>query len=141
MEQLNENQQEAEASEVAKLAQAIEKLANVLDRRLAELTAALQDTRRNQAIQAFQRTKAGSKPNMELVEDWIRKIGRTCEGRILRLLAEKHPLQFTRAEIAAQLRYSKDSGPFKQAISTLKKHQLIAENDEGRLTLHENLLT
>ena len=139
MERFGENQQETDNG-VVKLAQAIERLADVLDKRMAELIEVLQNTGRVSTLQPTPRNIGNAKPNMELVEEWIRKIGKTCEGRILKLLAEKHPLRFTRAEIAAQLKYSKDSGPFKQAIATLKKNLLIEEDDEGRLTLHQNLL-
>ena len=129
-----------QAGDIGRLAQAIEKLAEVLDKRLAELTETLRNTRQTAATETTHHLSAEYTPNTELVEEWARKIGRTCESRILKLLAEKYPLRLTRAEIAAQLRYSKNSGPFKQAIATLKKHQLITEDNEGRLTLHQNLL-
>lgn len=77
--------------------------------------------------------------NNELVEMWINKIGQNGASRILRFLADKPGLKFTRSQIGLATQMSSKGGSFLTYISTLKRNNLITEYD-GLIQISQDLL-
>ena len=68
----------------------------------------------------------GCSPNVEM---WCEKLGNSGATRILKFLAERSPMTFTRAQVALAVKMSSKGGSFVTYISTLKRNSLIIERD------------
>lgn len=68
-------------------------------------------------------------PNSGNVDMWINKLGNTGASRILKFLAEKNGLKFTRSQIGLAVGLSSKSGSFATYMATLKRNQLIIEQN------------
>jgi hypothetical protein len=62
---------------------------------------------------------------------WLEKLGNSGNSRILKFLAEKSGLKYTRSQIGLAVGLSANSGSFATYIATLKRNLLIKE--EGKL--------
>jgi uncharacterized protein len=65
--------------------------------------------------------------NSSNVDMWIKKLGKGGASRILKFLAEKSPMKFTRSQIGLAVGLSSKSGSFRTFMATLKRNMLIVE--------------
>lgn len=83
-----------------------------------------------------------SKPSMpgpNMIDFWANKLGpSTGAARILRFLAEKSGLSYTRARVALAVGMAVGGGSFQSYLSDLKRAGLIVEQD-GRLAISPDL--
>lgn len=63
------------------------------------------------------------------IEMWIKKLGGSGASRILQFLADKSGMKFTRSQIGLAVGLSSKSGSFSTYISTLKRNNLIVEQN------------
>ena len=69
-------------------------------------------------------------PSSRGVSMWLEKLGTAMSGKILKFLAEKAPIKFTRSQIGLQTGYSPNSGSFANAMSLLKRNKLIVKEGD-----------
>lgn len=72
------------------------------------------------------------------LEMWFSKLGNGMPNKILRFLAEKSGLKFTRSQIALGTGYSANGGSFINALSLLRRNLLIKE-DGGFICINPDL--
>ena len=60
---------------------------------------------------------------------WIEKLGNGSPSKILRFLAEKSGLKFTRSQVALGTGLSANSGGYATALALLKRNHLIVQQD------------
>ena len=75
------------------------------------------------------------------LEMWVEKLGGESKGggRILKFLAKKHGLKFTRSQIALAIGMTARSGTFSDYIATLKRNKLIL-TDSGYIFVNPDIL-
>lgn len=78
--------------------------------------------------------------NLGQVEMWIEKLGATGASRILRFLADKSGLKFTRSQVALAVKMAGRGGSFNTYMSTLKRNSLIIEQG-GEVWVNPDLLS
>jgi len=69
---------------------------------------------------------------------WFDKLGNGMTSNILKFLAEKSGLTFTRSQIALATGYSAKSGSFANALSLLRRNLLI-KDEGGRIKISPDL--
>jgi hypothetical protein len=69
---------------------------------------------------------------------WLEKLGNSMPSKILKFVAEKSGLKFTRSQIALATGYSSKGGSFINAISLLKRNKLILQ-EGGDLQINPDL--
>jgi hypothetical protein len=79
-----------------------------------------------------------SNPSSSNVQMWLEKLGNSGSSRILKFLAEKSGLKFTRSQIGLAIGMSSKGGSFLTYISTLKRNLLIKE-DGGMICINPDL--
>lgn len=72
------------------------------------------------------------------IEMWLSKLGKAMPAKILKFLAEKSGLSFTRSQIALACGYSANGGSFTNALSLLRQNLLIKE-EGGRISINPDL--
>lgn len=73
---------------------------------------------------------SSSAPASGNTQMWLEKLGGGGASRILKLLAEKSGMKFTRSQIGLAVGLSSKSGSFATYISTLKRNKLIIEQNK-----------
>jgi hypothetical protein len=79
-----------------------------------------------------------SNPSSSNVQMWLEKLGNSGSSRILKFLAEKSGLKFTRSQIGLAIGMSSKGGSFLTYISTLKRNLLIKE-EGGMIWINPDL--
>lgn len=72
------------------------------------------------------------------LEMWLEKLGKSMPSVILKFLAEKSGLTFTKSQIALACRYAASGGSFSNAISLLRRNNLIISEGD-RIKINPNL--
>ena len=72
------------------------------------------------------------------IEMWFNKLGKGMPSNILKFLAEKSGLTFTRSQVALATGYSANSGSFSNALSLLRRNLLI-KDEGGRISISSDL--
>lgn len=76
-----------------------------------------------------------SSSNLEL---WLSKLGEGMPSRILKFLASKSGLSFSRSQIGLACGYSTNSGSFSNALSILKRNNLIKKEGD-RFSINQDV--
>jgi hypothetical protein len=77
----------------------------------------------------------GMKPNVAM---WVEKLGNGGAARILKFLAERSGMKFTRSQIALEVGLSTRSGSFAGYLAHLKRNHLIIEQ-QGQVWINPEL--
>jgi len=97
------------------------------DIKIRQLNATLKAIRKIVGVENEKPDVFPSTVNIGQVEMWIEKLGNTGASRILKFLADKSDLKFTRSQVALAVGMSGKGGSFVTYISTLKRNSLIVE--------------
>lgn len=65
--------------------------------------------------------------NQATIEMWIKKVGPTGAGKILRFLTDKYPMKFTRPQVALGIGIKYKGSTFRVYMAMLKRNSLIVE--------------
>lgn len=99
------------------------------DREIGRLNVIIESVRR--AVGSASNDSPVQQVSNGQVEMWLEKLGSGGASRILKFLAEKNGLKFTRSQVALAVQMSAKGGSFRVYMATLKRNILI--KDEGGL--------
>lgn len=81
----------------------------------------------------------GELKNQAVIEMWIKKVGPTGAGKILRFLTDKYPMKFTRPQVALGIGIKYKGSTFRVYMAMLKRNSLIVE-DNNMVSINPDLV-